>query len=100
MPDQRSTPREGTIDREVRAIARRPDGVELEGRVADVSLGGARITGPTNGLTVGEEIRLAFVFLTDERVEYRARVKHVDLDGQFFGVEFTSEPTPIKVRES
>ena len=98
--EQRQTPREGTIANEVRTLAELPGGTILEGCVADVSLGGARVQGPAVRLRVGDGIRLVFVFTSDERVAYDCEVRHVDPAGKFFGVKFRSEPKPINVNRA
>ncbi|MHC4698683.1 MAG: PilZ domain-containing protein, partial [Planctomycetota bacterium] len=89
----------GTIEREVRCRVGLPDGTILEGIVENISQGGAGISGPTTGLSVGDEINLVFVFLTDEEVAYRGIVRRIDPGGRFFGLQFTSDPQPIKVNE-
>jgi hypothetical protein len=100
MGEQRRTPRQQALDNQVHCRAELPDGTVLDGLVADVSLGGARITGATAGVRVGDAVQLVFVFLSDEKVGYRAVVRHVGSEGASFGVEFTSEPEPIDVRDS
>lgn len=100
MSERRRTPRQKTTENQVRCRAELPDGSVLEGLVADVSLGGARISGATTGVRVGHEVRLVFLFLSDEEVGYRALVRHVDSRSRSFGVAFTSEPEPIDVRDS
>jgi hypothetical protein len=67
--------------------------------VEDISVGGARISGPTSELSMGDEIILVFVFLSGEEVAYRGIVRHIDADGRFFGVQFASAPRPIKIIE-
>ena len=100
MSERRSTPRQQTSDNQVRCRTELPDGTVLEGLVADISLGGARISGATAGARVGDEVRLVFVFLSDEKVGYRAVVKHVAPETASFGVAFTSDAEPIDVWES
>lgn len=97
--ERRRTSREQTIERDVRCSTELSDGRVLVGLVADVSLGGARIHGSTEGVRVGEEVRLVFLFLTGEKVAYSALVIHVCVAENYFGVEFTSDPDPIEVHE-
>ncbi len=97
--EQRDDMREGTVEREVRCRVGLPDGTILEGIVENISQGGARISGPTTGLSVADEINLVFVFLTGEEVGYNGLITHIDPGGRFFGLQFTSDPQPIKVNE-
>ncbi len=92
--------REGTMDRGVRCRTKCADGTTLEGVVADVSLGGARIHGSAANLHVGDSVRLVFQFLTGEKVAYDGVVRHISAPLAFFGVEFTSEPQPIEVHDA
>lgn len=100
MSERRRTPRQQTLDNQVRCRAELPDGTVVDGLVADVSLGGARISGAPAGVRVGDEVRLLFVFLSHEKVGYRAVVRHVAPERASFGVAFTSEPEPIGVQDS
>ncbi len=88
------------MDNQVRCRAELPDGTVLDGLVADISLGGARISSAPAGVHVGDEVRLVFIFLSGEKVGYRAVVRHVAPERASFGVAFTSEPEPIDVRDS
>ena len=96
MPEKRKTEREQTIDNRIRTLAELGDGTVLEGMVADVSVDGVRVAGPTTGINAGDEIRLVLVFLTNEKVSYRCRIRHVDPNGKFFGAEFKSPPQRIE----
>ena len=100
MSERRRTPRQETAANQVRCRTELPDGTVLDGLVADISLGGARISGATTGVRAGDEVRLVFIFLSDEEVGYRAVVRHVASERASFGVEFTSDPEPIDVRDS
>ena len=100
MAEKRLAGRDMTTDHDVRTLVELPDGSVLDGRVADVSVGGARVAGPATGLTIGDEVRLVFVFRTNERVAYRGQVKHIDPEGRFFGLEFKSDPQPIEVHDT
>lgn len=100
MGERRLTQREITSDHEVRCLTELADGTVLEGNVRDCSLGGARIVGPTGRLGVGDEVKLVFVFRTDERVAYQGTVKHLAPDNASFGVEFESDPVPIEPQDS
>ena len=73
--ERRSDTRERTVEREVRCRVELPDGTTLEGIVENISQGGARIAGPATDLGTGDEIRIAFVFLTGEEVAYRKQGK-------------------------
>ena len=95
--ERRRSLREGTVDRGVRCYTKCTDGTTLEGVVADVSLGGARIHGSAAGLHVGDSVRLVFQFLTGEKVAYDGVVRHFSSALATFGVEFTSHPQPIEV---
>lgn len=97
--ERRRNEREQTTERGVKCRTTLPDGSALDGLVADVSLGGARIHGSTEGVHAGQNVRLEFLFLTGEKVAYGARVIHVNPVAVFFGVEFTSNPEPIIVHE-
>ncbi len=99
LGERREAEREGTVEREVRCRVELPDGTEREGIVENAAEGGARISGPTTGLSVGDEIKVVFVFLTGEEVGYRGIVRHIDPGGKFFGLQFTSAPQPNKVNE-
>ncbi len=100
MGERRRLTRENTLDKEVRCRTLLPDGTVLEGMVEDVSLGGTRISGATKGLRSGDEVRLVFVFLSDEKVGYQGVVRYIDLKRQSYGVEFTSQPQPIEVHDT
>lgn len=97
--DRRETPREAAADREVRCRTELADGTVLEGIVENVSLDGAKISGPVRGLRTGDQVNLVFVFLTGEKVSYRGIVRHVDPGGKSFGLQFMSSPRAIKTHE-
>jgi len=64
-----------------------------------MALGGARIGGSTEGLYMGDEVRLTFVFRTEERVGYEGMVIHLQPAIDSFGVEFLSEPESIAIED-
>jgi len=99
MGERRETQRQLTTDHEVRCLTELSDGTVLEGTVNDYSTGGARIGGSTEGLYVGDEVRLTFVFRTDERVRYEGMVIYLQQASGSFGVEFLSEPEPIAIED-
>ena len=96
MPNRRQSERQLTIDNDVRTVTTLPNGAVLEGMVENYSLGGMRIAGPSTGMSLGDLVEVVFVFLTNERVRYEGRVVHLDPNGQYFGVEFLSEPQRIE----
>ena len=97
--EQRLTDRDGTDEARITSFVDLPDGSALEGVAKDVSDGGARISGPTTGLKVGDEVDVVLVVLEDQKVHYRAEVRHVDPEEEFYGLRFTSRPQPIDERE-
>lgn len=99
MVEQRRSERETTISPPISCFADLPDGTVLEGVVVDLSDQGARVSGLPSGLRVGDEIRLVLVILADQRVVYRAEVKHLDVPGRFFGLRFTSGPQPLETED-
>ena len=98
--DRRREIRELTRACDVRSQTQLPDGTVLEGVIDDVSMHGARIAGPTAGLSVGDHVKTTFVFLSNEKVGYEGVVRHVDTEGGYFGIEFTGEPIPIVVHRT
>lgn len=99
MIEKRELVREILADHDVRVHARLPDGTTLERDVIDVSEGGARITGPTRGLKIGDKLWIVLHFPTTEKVGYDCIVRHIEPDGSAYGVEITSEPVPIETVE-
>lgn len=97
MREQRQTGREHTITPPISCLVELPDGTVLEGMVKDISDGGARVSTSAKGLSEGDELQLVFVIQGGQKIAYRAEVKHVAPQGQFFGLKFKSSPQPINV---
>ncbi len=98
MNEQRRAERDGTNDARITTFIELSDGTKLEGVAKDISDGGLRISGPTEGLKVGEEIDLILVVLEDQKVHYRALVKHIDRREEFYGLQFRTGPQPVEER--
>ncbi len=94
MNNQRTANRETDVCTGVSCFAKLPNGDVLEGVMKDVSDGGARISGKTDGLSVGQEIGLKLV-LNGERVGYVGIVANIAPDCLSYGARFKSGPTPI-----
>lgn len=90
--ENRTTYRDTLLSTGITAFAETPDGQVLEGVVRDVSDGGARISGPTDGLHIGDEIRVVLVIDCDQKVAHICEVRHIDAEGRNFGIEFKSKP--------
>ena len=99
MKERRSTARDNTQTFGVRCLTTLADGTVLEGVVADSSEGGAKIAGDATGVRAGDEVELAFLFLSGEKVGYRCTIRHVDRGQGTFGVVFTSDPMPIEIHD-
>jgi len=99
MGERRRTQREDTADHEVRCLIELSDGAVIEGTVSDYSTGGARIGGSTEGLYMGDDVKLTFVFRTEERVGYEGMVIHLQPAIDAFGVEFLSGPESIAIED-
>jgi rRNA maturation endonuclease Nob1 len=97
--EQRLTDRDGTEEARITSFVDLPDGTALEGVAKDISDGGVRISGPTTGLKVGDEVDVLLVVLEDQKVHYRAEVRHVDPEEESYGLKFTSRPQPVEGRE-
>lgn len=94
LPEQRAALRED-ITVGVCAFVELPNGDVLEGAVRDISERGAKIAGSTEGLIPDEVVRIVFVIQADQKVLYECRIKHVQHDETYFGVEFLSRPKPL-----
>lgn len=70
-------------------------GAILEGVARDVSDGGARISGSVEGLSIDDTVELELA-VRDNKVRYLARVKHVDAENRFYGLEYLAGPTVIE----
>jgi hypothetical protein len=97
MGEQRKTEREHTITPPISCLLELADGTVLEGMVRDISDGGARVSASVDGLKQGDELQLALVLQFGQKIVYRAEVKHVDPQGEFFGLKFTSSPQSVNV---
>jgi len=95
--ERRAAARELVLARGVECQTTLPDGSVSMGAIYDCSLGGVRVTTTTNGMRVGENVNIMFVFPTGEKVGYRATVIHVNEALGFFGVRFDSDPIPVEV---
>jgi len=98
MNEQRKAERDGTEIARITTFIELSDGTRLEGVARDISDGGMGIAGPTDGLNVGEEIDLILVVLKDQKVHYRAEIKHIDRLDEFYGIQFRSHPQPVEER--
>ena len=94
MDEQRQSVRDITLARAVRVHSQLPNGVTVEGSVADVSDGGVKVIGETRGVIAGDEVLLTLLLPMGQRVMYRCKVKHVDPLGQFWGGQFASAGSP------
>ena len=90
--EHRDTYRDTLLGAGITAFAETPDGRVLEGVVRDVSDGGARISGPTDGLHIGDEIRIVLVIDSDQKVAHICEVRHIEVEECTFGIEFKSKP--------
>jgi len=90
--DHRQAHRDELLNVGITAFAELPDGQVLEGVVRDVSDGGARISGPTEGMSVGDELRVVLVIDRDQKVAHVCDVRHVDHETESYGVAFKSKP--------
>ena len=100
MAEQRESDRETTISPPITCFTDLPDGSVLEGVVVDMSDTGARVSGDTSGLSVGDDIRLVLVVLADQKVVYHAEVRHLDSQRRFFGIRFKSGPQPLEADDT
>ncbi|MGD2109895.1 MAG: PilZ domain-containing protein [Phycisphaerae bacterium] len=98
MREQRRDDRDGTEEASITTFVELPDGSKLEGVAKDISDGGMGVAGPTEGLHVGDVIDLILVVLEDQKVHYKAEVKHIDRTDDFFGLQFRSGPQPVEER--
>ena len=96
MAEQRRNMREEDITPPISCLAELSDGTVLEGVVHDLSDVGARVSGNISSLRPGDHIRLVLVVQSDQKVVYQGEVKHVDPQGRFFGLAFTSGPKPME----
>ena len=96
MLERRQVEREEGVFPAVSSFVELPDGTVLEGVVADMSDTGARITGSTTGLNVGDEIQITLVVQSFQKVAYRCEVRHLDPAGAFYGIVFKSKPHPVE----
>lgn len=96
MNEQRRAERDGTDDARITTFIELSDGTKLEGVAKDISDGGLRVSGPTEGLNIGDEIDLILVVLEDQKVHYRAVVKHIDRREEFYGLQFRTGPQPVE----
>jgi c-di-GMP-binding flagellar brake protein YcgR len=90
--EQRQSVREAGVVGGVSSFIALPDGRELEGIVRDISEGGVKISGKTDGLSNGYDVELTVVVMGDQRVGCQAEVRHVEEDG--YGLEFRGPLEP------
>jgi len=95
--ERRDAERELVLARGVECHATLPDGNVLDGVIYDCSVGGVRINAAIQHVSVGMEIDILFVFPTQEKVQYRATVIHINEQLGYYGVQFNSDPIPIEV---
>lgn len=97
MEERRRTERQGVAGFDVRCRVLLGDGRTILGTVVDVSEGGARIRGQTEGIAVDDEIQVVFLYRTGEQVSHRCTICHVAPKDNEYGVRFDSKPFPIVV---
>lgn len=93
--NKRSQPREQMHDAGITCFIARPDGSRLEGVARDISDGGARISGPTGDLKMGDTVELVLVVLGEQKVRYKAQIRHIEPEAQTYGVAFKSKPETV-----
>lgn len=96
MAEKRRNMREEGITPPISCLAELSDGTLLEGIVHDLSDAGARVSGNISSLRRGDHVRLVLVVQSDQKVVYEGEVKHVDPQGRFFGLAFTSGPKSME----
>lgn len=96
MKEQRRADRDGTDEARITTFIELSNGTKLEGVAKDISDGGMGVSGPTEGLNVGDETDIILVVLKDQKVRYRVGVKHIDRREEFYGLQFRSRPQPIE----
>lgn len=97
MTELRERQRDEEVTPAITCFVELSDGTALEGVVTNVSDTGAKISGSTSGVSVGDEIRVVLVIHPQQKVAYRCDVMHVDTAAGFYGIRFKSAPEPIEV---
>ena len=97
MDERRRTERQGVAEFDVRRRVLLSEGRTVLGKVIDVSEGGARIRGQTDGIAVDDQLQVVFLYRTGEQVSHRCPICHLAPGDNEFGVRFDSDPFPIVV---
>jgi hypothetical protein len=79
----------------VQCVIEFDDGTIRQGTMKDISARGAGVHGTTEGIHLGDHIRLIASNEAGERVRYRCEVKHLNREHRHFGVEFLSRPETL-----
>ena len=78
-----------------RCVVELEDGTIHEATMSDISARGAGVHGSTDGLHLGDQIRLVATNELGQKVRYRCEVKHINREHRQFGVEFLSRPETL-----
>ncbi len=97
MDEKRRTERQDVVGFDVQCRAILGDGRTILGTVIDSSEGGARIRAEADGIGVGDQVQVVFLYPSGEQVGHRGTVCHIAPEGNEFGVRFDSDPVPIVV---
>ena len=101
MDEKRHGNRDTRITPAISCIVKMPGGTTIDGVVEDLSDDGAGIAGNNvEGLFPGDTIEMILIVLADQKVVYQAEVRHIEPDANFFGVKFTSAPTPYNADDA
>jgi hypothetical protein len=78
-----------------RCIIELENGTVREGEMADISLRGAGVHSSTDGLHLGDHIRLVTNDESGSKIRYTCEVRHLNRAHRQFGVEFIGRPEPV-----
>jgi hypothetical protein len=92
-PEARGTRRKTPLG--TRCIIELEDGTVHEGQMVDISPRGAGVHGSTDGVHLGDHLRLIASDESGGKVRYRCEVRHVNRLHRQFGVEFVDRPEQV-----
>ena len=96
ISEQRKSERDRTNDARITSFIQLPNGTTLEGVAKDISDGGMKIAGSTQGLNIDDEFDIVLVVLNDQKIRYKVKVRHIDRIGEFYGLKFLAGPQPVE----
>jgi len=79
----------------VRCVIELEDGTVHDGAMTDISASGAGVHGSTDGVHLGDHLRLIATTDAGQKLRYRCEVKHINREHRKLGVEFLTRPEAL-----